>query len=180
MELFQYGLDARARTGSTTRATTSRPRSCRPRSRTRTAGTGSRRASSARSSSCSSPPATRRRATRSATACTRSPNHPDQRALWTADFDGVSADRGRGDRALGDTGHPLPPHRVARHRGRRPGDQGRREGRDVLQLGQPRRARSSPTRTASTSRARRTSTSASAPAARTSASAPTSPGARSG
>ena len=26
MELFQYGLDARARTGSTTRATTSRPR----------------------------------------------------------------------------------------------------------------------------------------------------------
>ena len=151
----------RARRGprSTTRATTSRPRSCRPRSRTRTAATGSHRASSARSSCCSSSPATRRRATRSATACTRSRNHPDQRALWIADFDGGLADRGRGDRALGDAGHPLPAHRDARHRRRRPGDQGRREGRDVLQLGQPRRARSSPTRTASTSPARRTSTS---------------------
>ena len=49
--------------------------------------------------------------------------------------------RGRGDRAVGHAGHPLPPHRVARRGGRRAGDQGRREGRDVLQLGQPRRAR---------------------------------------
>ena len=58
--------------------------------------------------------------------------------------------RGRGDRALGDAGHPLPAARDGRHRRRRAGDQGRREGRDVLQLGQPRRARSSTIRTGST------------------------------
>ena len=80
MELFQYGLDARAGPARQPAATTSPPRSCRPRSRTRTAGTSSRPASSARSSSCSSPRATRRRATRSATACSRSRRHPDQRA----------------------------------------------------------------------------------------------------
>ena len=51
--------------------------------------------------------------------------HPDQRKLWTADFDARLPHRGRGDRALGDARHPLPPHRDARHRGRRPGDQGR-------------------------------------------------------
>ena len=88
--------------------------------------------------------------------------------------------RGRGDRALGDAGHPLPPHRRRRRGGRRPGDQGRREGRDVLQLGQPRRARVRRPVPLRRAPARPTSTSASARAARTSASAPTSPGARSG
>ena len=52
-------------------------------------------------------------------------DNPDQRKLWTADFDARLPHRGRGDRALGHAGHPLPPHRDARHRGRRPGDQGR-------------------------------------------------------
>ena len=68
---------------------------------------------------------------------------------------------------------------TTRHRRRRAGDQGRREGRDVLQLGEPRRApvrRPVPLRR---DRARRTSTSASARAARTSASARTSRAARS-
>ena len=111
---------------------------------------------------------------------TRSRTTPTSAKLWTADFEARLPHRGRGDRALGDARDPLPPHRDARRRDRRPGDQGGREGRDVLQLGQPRRARVRPIRSASTSPARRTSTSASAPAARTSASAPTSPGARSG
>ncbi len=48
-------------------------------------------------------------------------------------------------------GDPLPPHGDARHRARRPADRGRRQGRDVVQLRQPRRARCSPTRTRSTS-----------------------------
>ena len=47
--------------------------------------------------------------------------HPDQRAAWQADFDGVRPHRGRGDRALGHAGHPLPPHRDRGHRDRRPG-----------------------------------------------------------
>ena len=105
--------------------------------------------------------------------------HPDQRKIWTADFDARVAHRGRGDRALGDARHPLPPHRVARRGRRRPGDQGRREGRDVLQLGQPRRARVRRPVPLRRDPHARTSTSASAPAARTSASARTSPAARS-
>ena len=72
------------------------------------------------------------------------------RAAGVDDFDGALADRGRGDRALGDAGDPLPAHRHRRHRARRPADHGGRQGRDVLQLGEPRRARCSPTRTAST------------------------------
>ena len=36
--------------------------------------------------------------------------HPDQRKIWTADFDARVPHRGRGDRALGHAGHPLPPH----------------------------------------------------------------------
>ena len=78
-------------------------------------------------------------------------DHPDQRQRVDRRLRGRLADRRRGDRALGHAGHQLPSHRATRRRGRRPGDQGRREGRDVLQLGQPRRARSSPTRTGSTS-----------------------------
>ena len=129
------------RTGSTTRATTSPPRSCRPRSKTRTAGTSSRPASSARSSCCSSSAGnetTRNAISHGMLALTRPPRP-------ARDLDGRLrrrlADRGRGDRALGDAGDPLPPHRDARRGRRRPGDQGRREGRDVLQLGEPRRAR---------------------------------------
>ena len=76
---------------------------------------------------------------------------PISAQIWIDDFEARLADRGRGDRALGHAGHQLPPHRDARHRGRRPGDQGRREGRDVLQLGEPRRAPCSTTRSASTS-----------------------------
>ena len=107
------------------------------------------------------------------------PTTPTQRRDWAADFEARRADRGRGDRALGDAGDPLPPHRDARHRDRRPEDRGRREGRDVVQLGEPRRGgvrRPVPLRRR---RARRTSTSASAARARTSASAPTSRAARS-
>ena len=55
-----------------------------------TASTGSPPASSVRSSCCSSSPATRRRATRSATACSRSPNTPTSAQLWIDDFDAVS------------------------------------------------------------------------------------------
>ena len=51
--------------------------------------------------------------------------HPDQRADLDRRLRRGVADRGRGDRALGDAGDPLPPHGDARHRGRRPGDQGR-------------------------------------------------------
>ena len=142
-------LDARPRTASTTRATTSRA------TLMHAEVDGERltaAASSARSSSCSSSPATRRPATRSATACWRCTNNPDQQRDLDGRLRRRRADRGRGDRALGDAGDPLPPHRDAGHRDRRPADQGGREGRDVLQLGQPRRARTSTTRTASTSR----------------------------
>ena len=66
--------------------------------------------------------------------------HPDQRELWYDDFDGAHQDGGRGDRPLGVAGDPLPPHRDGRHRAVRPEDRGRREGRPVVQLGQPRRA----------------------------------------
>ena len=38
-------------------------------------------------------------------------DHPDQQRVWMDDFERRRADRGRGDRALGDAGHPLPPHR---------------------------------------------------------------------
>ena len=89
------------------------------------------------------------------------------------------ADRGRGDRALGHARHQLPPHRDARRRGRRPGGEGGPEGRDVLQLREPRRARLRRPVPLRRDSAPRTSTSASARAARTSVSARTSPGARS-
>ena len=105
--------------------------------------------------------------------------HPDQRELWTADFDGVSP---TAVEEIVRWATPVIHFRrtaAARRRRRRSGDQGRREGRDVLQLGQPRRARVRRPVPLRRARARRTSTSASAPAARTSASARTSPGARS-
>ena len=172
----------RARRGPArrTRATTSRPRSCTPRSRTRTASTAS--AASELGSFFLLLVVAGNETTRNAishgmlalTAPPRSAQDLDRRLRRRLPH------RGRGDRAVGHAGDPLPPHRDARHRGRRAGDQGRREGRDVLQLGEPRRAavrRPVPLRRHA---ARPTSTSASAPAARTSASARTSPGARSG
>ena len=67
-------------------------------------------------------------------------NNPDQHELWRSDFDRYAAGRGRGDRALGHAGDPLPPHRHPGHRDRRPDDRRGREGRDVVQLRQPRRA----------------------------------------
>ena len=116
MELFQYGLALARGPARRTRATTSRRTLMHAEVEDENGRTGSRRASSARSSCCSSSPATRRRATRSATACCALTDHPDQRELWIDDFDARVPDRGRGDRALGDAGHPLPPHRDARHR----------------------------------------------------------------
>ena len=47
--------------------------------------------------------------------------HPDQRAALDGRSRERVAHRGRGDRPLGDAGHPLPPHRDRRHRRRRPG-----------------------------------------------------------
>ena len=106
--------------------------------------------------------------------------HPEQRDRWAADFDAPRADGGRGDRALGHAGDPLPAHR---HRGRRPHRrphlQRGRQGRALVRLGQPRRRgvrRPVPLRPRPHAR---TTTSASAAPDRTSASAPTSPGARS-
>ena len=92
---------------------------------------------------------------------------------------GPRADGGGGDRALGDAGDPLPPNGDARRGDRGPGDPRGREGRHVVQLGQPRRARVRRSLPLRRDAASRTSTSASAAAARTSASAPTWPGARS-
>ena len=107
-------------------------------------------------------------------------DHPDQRALWCDDFDGDRHDRGRGDRALGHAGHPLPPHGHRGHRDRaacrsRPGEKVvlwyNSANRDERRLRRPVRVRRPPRRP--------TRRSASAPAARTSASAPTWPAARS-
>ena len=63
--------------------------------------------------------------------------HPDQRDLLYGDFDAHAKTADGGDRALGHAGDPLPAHRHRGHRDRGPADQGRREGRDVVQLGQP-------------------------------------------
>ena len=90
MELFQYGLDARRRTGSTIRATTSRPRSCRPRSKTRT---GKHQLTPGELGSfflllvVAGNETTRNAISHGMLALTE---HPDQRKLWTADFDAVS------------------------------------------------------------------------------------------
>ena len=54
---------------------------------------------------------------------------------------GAAADRGRGDAALVDAGHDVPPHRDGRHRARRHPIRARRQGGRVVLLGQPRRAR---------------------------------------
>ena len=65
---------------------------------------------------------------------------PDQRELLYNDFDAHSKTAVEEIVRWGTPGDPLPPHRHRGHRTRRPGDQGGREGRDVLQLRQPRRA----------------------------------------
>ena len=67
-----------------------------------------------RSSSCWSWPATRPPATPSPTGSSPSPSTPTRWRRWQADFDGLAADRGRGDRALGHAGDPLPAHRAPR------------------------------------------------------------------
>ena len=46
-------------------------------------------------------------------------NNPDQHELWRERLRPLRAGRGRGDRALGDAGDPLPPHRDPGHRDRR-------------------------------------------------------------
>ena len=96
-------------------------------------------------------------------------DNPDQRDWLMADFDEPNRPRRRGIRALVLAG---PAVRAVRHRGHR--DQraaraGRRQGRPVLLLGQPRRSGLRRSRVRSTCRARPTRTSASAAAARTSA-----------
>ena len=129
-----------ARTGSTTHATTSPPRSMHAEVDGETAHQ-LRPASSARSSSSSSRPATRPPATRSATGCSRSPRNPISAPIWTADPEGVST---TAVEEIVRWATPVIHFRrtaTARRRRRRPGDQGRPEGRDVVQLGQPRRAR---------------------------------------
>ena len=106
--------------------------------------------------------------------------HPEQRAAWQADFDGLAPDRGRGDRALGHAGDPLPPHgdrRTGPASGTRSSTPATRSSSGTCRPTATRRC--STTRSASTSPARPTTTSASAGPALTSASAPTWPAGRS-
>ena len=77
----------------------------------RAARTCSRPRRSPRSSSSSRWPATTPPAPPPASACTCSRQNPDQRKIWQDDLDGVTADRGRGDRAGGLAGHVHAPHR---------------------------------------------------------------------
>ena len=72
--------------------------------------------------------------------------HPDQYA--TAAQRPVAGRLGRrGDAALGHAGHALPPHRVARHRDRRPGHRRGRQGRDLVHRRPTATRRCSTTRT---------------------------------
>ena len=73
-------------------------------------------------------------------------NNPDQKALWMSDFDRYAQDAVE---EIVRWATPVIHFRrtaTAGHRDRRPSDQGGREGRDVLQLGEPRRAPVRPTR----------------------------------
>ena len=54
---------------------------------------------------------------------------------------GADPQHGAGDHPLANAGHPHAPHRRARRRARRQEDQGGRQGRHVVRLGQPRRGR---------------------------------------
>ena len=65
-------------------------------------------------------------------------DHPDQMALLQAEPE-LIPDRGRGVPALGVAGLPLPPDRDPRRGAARQADQGGRQGRPVVRLGQPRR-----------------------------------------
>ena len=65
--------------------------------------------------------------------------YPDARDKWWADFDRRRRYRGRGDRALGHSGDLHATQSQRGRRTRRCGDEGRRQGFDVVQLGQPRR-----------------------------------------
>ena len=84
--------------------------------------------------------------------------HPDQMERLRSDPDAVQA-RGRGDAALGDARAPLPPHGDAVDTELAGiADPGRREGHDLVRVGQPRRVGLRGPGHASTSAARRTST----------------------
>ena len=105
-------------------------------------------------------------------------DHPDQAQRLRDDPEPLP-ERGRGDVALGHLDPQLPPHRHPRHGARRPGHQGRRQGRHLLHGRQPRPGGLRRSRTGSTSAATPTTTSPSAGVACTSASARTWPGPRS-
>ena len=77
---------------------------------------------SRRSSCCSRSRATTPRRHTTSHAMRALTQHPDQRELLLEDLDGADARRRRGDRALGDAGAALPPHRHARGRDARPDD----------------------------------------------------------
>ena len=65
-------------------------------------------------------------------------DNPDQ-MQWLVEQPRQDAGRRRGAAALGLAGLPLPPDRDARRRAARQDDQGGRQGRHVVRLGQPRR-----------------------------------------
>ena len=82
-----------------------------------------------------------------ATACTLLTEHPDQRAVWAADFDGVAP---TAVEEIVRWATPVIYMRrtvTRRHRARRAAHRGRRQGRAVVRLGQPRRGHVRPTRT---------------------------------
>ena len=117
------------------------------------------RSSSTCSSCCSRSPATRRRATRPRTACTRCSTTPSstQRCWRTRRSCGTGASR-RSCAGLTPVMHfRRTATRDTEIRGQ--ADQGGRQGRHLVHLGQPRRGRCSTTRSPSTSRAPPTSTS---------------------
>ena len=96
--------------------------------------------SSTCSSCCSPSPATRRRATRSPTGCSRSSSTPTSGSGCATHPRAVST-RGRGDRALGEPGDLLPALGDARHRAARPAAEGGRQDHGLVPVGEPRRRR---------------------------------------
>ena len=86
-------------------------------------------------------------------------NHPDSAPPPAAQPRWITAHRGRGDAALRQPGHLYAPHRDARHRAGRQANQGGRQSRDVLRLGESRREHVSGARQIRRRRARPTNTS---------------------
>ncbi len=64
-------------------------------------------------------------------------DHPDQQSLLVRRLRHPHENRRRGDRSVGDTGHPLPANGHGRHGAGWPATQHRRQGRAVLQFGEP-------------------------------------------